>query len=138
MISPTKNSKMVPFDYIIEITLSANGLGSKNITLAADSWFTLLAYRASTDAAGNATDFAPNYFSCMITDQGTGRQLQSTKTPQRILAGTAYMGQHERIPISFAPQTILQFDFQNLSAEELDVTFGLIGYKDFGMVGTSV
>jgi len=133
MITDLRNSKVIPFIYLVDIELAANALGSINLTLAADSWFELAAYRAVTDNHAAATDYTPNYFSCQITDAGTGRQLQSTKTQQAILCGNAFMGAREARPIKFAPNTVLQFDFQNLTADVLGIQLGLAGYKWFGL-----
>lgn len=133
MVADLRNNTVIPFIYVLDITLNANGLGSKNLTLSADSWFELMCYRASTDNDSNSTDFYPNFFSVQITDGGTGRQLQSTKVHQRNICGTAFMGYDEKRAIKFAPNTILQFDFQNLTAEALEIQFGLVGYKYFAL-----
>lgn len=133
MITDLRNSKVIPFTYVVDIELGANALGSVNLTLAADSWFELAAYRAVTDNNDAATDFTPNYFSCQITDAGTGRQLQSTKTQQAVLCGNAFNGNQEARPIKFAPNTVLQFDFQNLTADTVKIQLGLVGYKYFGL-----
>lgn len=133
MITDLRNNKVIPFIYDVDITLTALALGSVNLTLAADSWFELCSYRASTNNADAATDFSPNYFSCLITDSGTGRQLQTTRTQQRILCGNAYFGMDQKRPIKFAPNTVLQFDFQNLVNDSLQIQFSLVGYKWFDL-----
>lgn len=134
MIQDLRNNKVIPFTYLVDITLGASALGSVNLTLAADSWFELANYRASTNNAAAATDFSPNYFSVLITDAGTGRQLQSTRAQQRILCGNAFFGEDQKRPIKFSPNTVLQFDFQNLLNAELEIQLGLSGFKWFQLV----
>ena len=133
MIADLRNSNVIPFIYPVDITLSSNGSGSKNLTLAADSWFELRAFRGVTNATNAATDQNPNYFSCQVIDAGTGRALQSTRVQQAVLCGNAFRGEEEKRAIKFAPNTVLQFDFLNLTSSSLTVQLALVGYKWFNL-----
>ena len=131
----SRNANVVPFIYAVEITLTASSLGSSNITLSADSWFELVSLDASTDQASNQTDYNPNSFSVLITDQGTGRALSSAKIHQRNICGNACHGRFQRNSVRFAPQTTLQFEFQNLVSATNNIQLSLVGYKLFGGPG---
>lgn len=133
MTADLRNNSVIPYIYPVDIALDANALGSVNVTLAADSWFELRCFRATVNNADSLTDTNPDYFSCMITDAGTGRSLQSTKVRQSILTGNAFRSVDEKRAIKFAPNTTLQFDFQNLIASGITVQFALVGYKWFNL-----
>lgn len=125
---------MIPFDYVVVTgSIAASGSAQATLTLAPDSNFEwhLLEGRSSLDGV---TDIRPNNFSCQITVQSTGRQLSSLRVPQNLLASTAEnaTGGIMRRPIVLAPNTVLLFDFLNLSAAAANtVTMTLRGYKVF-------
>lgn len=132
MITLRTNSKSIPFIYAVAQTLSANGLGSVNLTLAADSWFELTRFVAATNDANFDTDQNPNAFSVQVTDQGTGRQLSNLKIQQALITGTTYRHANQRYGIVFSPNTTIQFDFQNLTGNSLSIQLGMEGYKYYG------
>lgn len=133
-----KNTKLLPFIYLVDITLAANAIGSASLVLAADSTFELVSFDAVTDNAAAATDFTPNYFSVQITDSGTGRSLQSTKSQQAILCGNAFRGRFQRNQVMFSPLSNILFEFQNLTADSLGIQLGLVGFKHFVGAGSAV
>lgn len=110
------NKNRVPFVYLIStVALAANASQQVLLTMQTDSSFELHSIFGSS-SLDNATDFAPNNFSCLITDQTTGRQFANVRIPQRVLCGSAFQGALVRVPITFAPQASVQFDILNLSA----------------------
>jgi hypothetical protein len=123
---------VIPFDYVVVTgSIAASGSAQTTLTLAPDSSFELhlLEGRSSLDGV---TDIRPNNFSCQITIQSTGRQLSNLRVPQNLLAGTAENGPMLRRPILLSPNTVLLFDFLNLSSAAANtITLALRGYKMF-------
>jgi hypothetical protein len=123
---------VIPFDYVVVTgSIAASGSAQTTLTLAPDSSFELhlLEGRSSLDGV---TDIRPNNFSCQITIQSTGRQLSNLRVPQNLLAGTAENGPMFRRPILLSPNTVLLFDFLNLSGASANtITLALRGYKLF-------
>lgn len=123
---------MLPFDYVVVTgAIAASGSAQQTLTLAPDSTFELhvLEGRSSLDAV---TDIRPNNFSCQITVQSTGRQLSSLRVPQNLLAGTAENGPMLRRPVTFSPNSVILFDFLNLSGVTANtITLVLRGYKSY-------
>ena len=123
------NVNSIPFIYTVSATLTGNSSAQSTLIFQADSRFELMAIFAASSVGNEATDVAPNYFSLLIRDQTTGRDLMSNRVPQRILCGNAFNGFLQKRGIVFEPQSNLLFDFLNLTAEDLTVTVALHGYK---------
>jgi len=123
------NVNAIPFVYLVTTTaMAGNGNNQQTLVMQADSRFELWAI-AGTSSEDADTDFMPNNFSLLMTDQTTGRQLASARVPQRILCGNAFMGWLQRRPIVFQPQSIVVFDVLNLTGNSATVNIALHGYK---------
>jgi len=119
---------LVPFTYIVSITLGALASGEATITMEANSWFEHHYFAASTDQADHANPVA-NRFTVQVTDESTGRQLSNGKVPQNMLT-LPWNGVLQVIrPVRFAPNAILRFAFTNLVNGSNTITMGMIGYK---------
>lgn len=121
---------MIPFSYGHSITLAASSANVSVLTLANDSQFLLQAIFA-TCTKDVDTDFTSNNFSVQIQDGGTGRLFSNIRIPQRAGIGNAFFGVQEAQGLLFAPNTNIQFDVLDLSADTNVVTFVLKGYKIF-------
>ena len=128
MASLNKTDKIIAFDYLTTITLAANGNGQAVLTLAADSQFELHGFLGNS-SADLATDYAPNNFSCQMSDQSTGRQFSNVRIPQSLLVGVGRFALLERRPITFPALGTILFDFLNLTAGSLTANIVLKGYK---------
>jgi len=129
MATLNKTDKIIAFDYLVSSNaLAANGNAQVTLTLAADSQFELHGILA-TSSADLATDFAPNNFSCQMSDQSTGRQFANTRIPQVALAGIGRFALLERRPITFPALGTILFDFLNLTGNTLTAYVILKGYK---------
>ena len=131
------NTNAVPFVYVVTTTLAANASGPVTLNLQADSYFTLVGLfgTGGADATTENALVSPNNFSVSIMDQTTGRAMTSTRVPQRIMCGNAFNGFLNRFPIQFEPQSILLFDFLNLTAGTNVITLALHGYKSLIKAG---
>lgn len=123
------NTNSLPFVYSVQAVVPANGSGQSTLIFQADSRFELVGIFGTTDLASEATEVAPNNFSLSIRDQTTGRDLMSTRIPQRILCGNAFNGFLQRRGVVFEPQSNLLFDFLNLTGAQRTITIALHGYK---------
>jgi len=123
-----KTDKVIVFDYLATITLANAAQGQTVLTLAADSQFELHAILGNCSEDAD-TDFRPNNFSCLISDQATGRQLSNVRIPQVVLCGNANWALLERRPITFPALGTLLFDFLNLTANTNTINIVLKGYK---------
>jgi len=120
---------IIPFSYVVTVLIPASGTVTKQITLNADSEFELNTITAFSGEA-NQTDVAPNYFSVKITDLTTGRQLTNVRVNQSLITGNANNSSFtQRRSIRFLPNSNLEFDFANLTANEQTVELVLHGYK---------
>lgn len=123
------NVNSLPFIYTVQATVPANGSAQSTLIFQADSRFELMGIFGTTNLASEATEVAPNNFSLSIRDQTTGRDLMSTRVPQRILCGNAFNGFLQKRGVVFEPQSNLLFDFLNLTAGDRVITIALHGYK---------
>lgn len=123
------NVNSLPFIYTVQATVPANGSAQSTLIFQADSRFELMGIFGTTNLASEATEVAPNNFSLSIRDQTTGRDLMSTRVPQRILCGNAFNGFLQKRGVVFEPQSNLLFDFLNLTGAERVITIALHGYK---------
>lgn len=124
------NTNSLPFIYLVTPpTLTASGTASTTLIMQADSRFELIGIMGSTSQADELTDVNPNYFTCTIRDQTTGRDLMSGPVPQRILCGNAFNGFLQKRGIVFEPQSNLLFTFTNLTGADNNITLALHGYK---------
>ncbi len=134
-----KMAQQIPFtsdlySYQAQIlTFAAGATQSVNINIEADSYFVIdkLSYfcRTSTTTLTEATRLIP-IVTCQITDTGSGRNLMSAPVQISALAG------HEGLPFVLPinrwlkPNSTLQFEFVNQSAQEYsDFTLYLHGEK---------
>ena len=124
-------SLIIPFDYVTAFSLSANATGTATLQMASDSAFELLRILA-VSSADTPTAYWQNNFSCLMTDQSTGRQLASSNVPQCCLVTNAYQyGNDEKYPILFPAQAIVNFALANLTAANLTGSIIFKGYKIF-------
>jgi len=130
MNQPVLNTKCLPFDYVVEVTLTTGQQLQTSLTLQADSYFELVAILGTSSKDG-ATDIAPNNFSVQMTDQSSGRQFSNVRVPQRCLAGTARYYRDKWRKVVFPPRAVILFDFLDLSSDANSVKLVLTGYKDF-------
>lgn len=121
----------VPFSYVVQVTgLSGNSTTLVTKTLARDSYFMLCRWLAWTDQDA-ASEFTTNNFKVQITDQTTGRQLSDFRVPQNIIS-PAGRPQNLLMPVILFESSILQFDFENLTASTMEINFVLDGFKLYG------
>jgi hypothetical protein len=123
------NISSLPFSYVIQSgSISANANTTLLLQLQADSQFELEAVFATSSLDAN-TDISSNNFSVQMSDQSTGRLFSNGRVPQRAFAGNAFNGALNRRPITFQPNSIVNFDILNLTANANIVTIVLKGYK---------
>lgn len=127
---------VLPFVYVVgPVTLASTASGSQNLTIEASSFFEHHFWMASTDQdsviSGTLGNFEPNYFTCQITDQSSGRLLTSGQVPQRILFGPSNTSLRQIRPVIFPPNAVLQFNLTNLASAQTIVTICMVGYKLF-------
>jgi hypothetical protein len=129
------NANLIPFDYLVSSgVLLASASVIVPLTLQADSWFEWH-YIAGTGTLDNTTDFSPNNFSVLISDQSTGRALANFRIPQRVLVMPANMGMRLLRPILLPPAANLLFDILNLSGGSSNtVSLVLRGFKVFSQI----
>ena len=96
--------------------------------MQADSQFELETIFATSSLDAN-TDISSNNYSVQMSDQSTGRLFSNARILQRVFAGNAYNGSTNRRPITFQPNSIVNFDVLNLQASANTVTIILKGYK---------
>jgi len=124
------NNLIIPFTYLVNSgAIVGNGSAQVTLTMSADCSFELLGFLSSctSDAVANVI---PNGYSVLITDQSTGRQLASTRVPQRMFASSTYNPMtYEKYPIRFPASCVLLFDFLDLSGNTNTIIIGLKGYK---------
>lgn len=126
------NTNSIPFIYVVtppQLAAAGGSTASTTLIMQADSRFELIGIFGATDQAAERTDVNPNYFTCTIRDQTTGRDLMSAPVPQRILCGNAFNGFLQKRGIVFEPQSNLLFTFTNLAGATNNVTLALHGYK---------
>ena len=127
------NTNSLPFVYTVTASL-ANVVGattSTTLIMQADSRFELMGIMGTGGATAGSEDSLqyPNFFSVLIRDQTTGRDLMSGPVPQRVLCGNAFKQFLEKRGIVFEPQSNLLFTFTNLQALTCNITLALHGYK---------
>lgn len=124
------NTLVFPFTYLVSSGgLTANGSAQVTLTMSADCAFELLAIvvSATSDAVTNTI---PNGFSVLMTDQSTGRQMASSRIPQRMFGSSTYNSMaYEKYPIRYPANCVLLFDILDLSGAGNTVQIGLKGYK---------
>lgn len=125
----TKN--IIPFDYLVQLTLSANQRLSTNLVMMSDSQFELHRIAGSCTADAD-TDFMPNGFELQINDLSTGRQFSNDLIPQRVICAPANGSYRLMRPVQFPPNANLQFDFRDVSGAGNTVKIVLQGFKIFG------
>lgn len=129
MNNPSFSSlKVLPYTYILTVSLTANASASANLTMESNSEFELHYLMASCSADAD-TDFMPNNFTAQLTDQSTGRVMSNGKVPQRCMFGPANSGLRQIRPVVFPPSAVIQADVTDTSGGVNVVTFSLIGYK---------
>lgn len=130
MITDNRSNNVIPFDYMVQFTLTGNQSSQQILTLASDSVFELETTLGMSSLDG-VTDQRPNNFSLQVTDNSTGRQLSNAKIPQRVLAGIAERSVMRRRVVQFPPASNILFDVTNLSGSANVVTILLRGMKIF-------
>jgi hypothetical protein len=124
-------SLIIPFSYMTTVTVAASASAPAVIQMASDSVFELMRFLCIT-SADVPTNYFNNNFTCLITDQSTGRQLASTAIPQACLVTDSYQfGNDEKYPIMFPAQGIVNFVFNNLTQATLTINLVMKGYKIF-------
>ena len=149
--------EILPFIYTVEISLGLSQTGTKTLVLGSDSEFELYGFIARTNAdnatqagatingstANGNTIQSPDNFKVLIKDISTGRDLFTNSVSRSLITGnTSQFFLAEGYRIRFPRQNQLQFDFTCLYSgafpaglSNLDITFGLRGYKVFGRMG---
>jgi hypothetical protein len=124
------NISSIPYTYVIQTSsaIAANGTTTLLLQLQADSQFELETIYATSSLDVNS-DVSSNNFSVQMSDQSTGRLFSNGRVPQRVFAGNAFNGELNRRPIVFQPNSIVNFDILNLTANSNTVTIALKGYK---------
>ncbi len=124
-------NSLIPFTYLVtSSSLALNAAGTFNLQIQQDSSFILSAILGSSSQQ-DPTDYSPNEFTCLITDQTTGRQLMSSALDQRLLCGDAYRSVLQRQPVEFLPNSNLSFQITNLNASANVIKIALMGFKQF-------
>lgn len=130
MITDLRSRNVIPFDYLVQLSVGSLGSAQVTLVMASDSTFELHQILGQhTDDA--ATDSAPNHFTVQITDTSTGRQLSNAKIPQRLLVTNTWNKGYLRRPIQFPPSSNVLFDATNLESASDTVTIVLRGFKIF-------
>ncbi len=120
----------LPAWYAISVVLVGSAANTGTLILDQDSEFEMWdIFGSSTQDAD--TDFMPNNFSVMITDQGSGRRLSNIRIPQRNICGPANGAYRLPMPVIFPPNANLLFDVLDLSTQASTATIVLCGYKRF-------
>lgn len=123
------NDKCIPFDYLVNPTLAANGNSIQTLTLDQASNFEHHMYAGRSSIDVEATGVMPNNYSIRIQDS-RGPYFSNARVPQRIITpyNNKYMADR---PTTWGPGKNLQFDFLDLSGSENVVTFIMRGFKFF-------
>lgn len=111
------------------VAIGPNGQDTKVLFTDGDSYFKLFYFQASTDQDA-ANDPAPNNFSARITLMSTGRLLSNDFVPQAVLAPKLFPIQ-EPYAIEFPPNSQIQFELRNLTAQTINIDLILRGNKLF-------
>ena len=120
---------MIPFLYAVNVTLAANAQGQTTLTLASDSTFELHEFVGSTDVDA-ATTVLPNNFTVSINILG-GLSLMNLPTPQRVICAPSNRVIPEARMVVFPPNAQIAFTFLNLTADTINIFFGMKGCRYF-------
>lgn len=119
---------MIQFDYVVTSPSIGNAGNSQvNMNIAMDSDFECHYFLGRSDQ-DLKSDIQPCNFSVRITNQTTGRQLSTDRVPASLMCPIPH-GRKLLRPIIFSRNTVLQFDFLNLTAVASVITFVLSGFK---------
>lgn len=123
-------SRMIPFIYSVNVAPAANAQAQTTLTLASDSTFELHEFVGSTDADASTT-VLPNNFTVSINILG-GLSLMNNPVPQRVICCPANRVIQEMRLVVFPPNAQIAFAFLNLTADVLNIFFGMKGCRYFG------
>lgn len=118
-----------PLRLLVSLALTASQTGTANLTLPADTDFELhqIVGNSSQD---DGSKFVNNNFACQIVNQTTGRAWANVPIPQSVFCGNAFQSSfNERYPDRLTKQTVMQFNFQELSGNGNTVNVILVGYR---------
>ena len=129
-----RSNNIIPFDYVFPVvTLLANGSSQQTLQTEQSSQFELheIFGTSSYDAV---TDYSPNNFSVLFTDQSTHKQMSNLRVPQRLLCAPSNRGYRQIRPILFSPGAIISADVLELSGHDSTVTIVWSGYLIMGVL----
>lgn len=123
-----RSNNILPFTYVFPtFTLTANQSVVQTLQMEQSAQFELHEIFGTCTADAD-TDFMPNNFSVLFTDQSTHKQMSNLRVPQRNLCGPANGGYREVRPVIFAPGANIQADVLDLSGGGNVVTITWRGY----------
>ncbi len=127
-----RSNLILPFTYVFPtVTLTANQSAQVTLQMEQSSQFELHEI-FGTCTADTDTDFMPNNFSVLFTDQGTHKQMSNLNVPQRLLCGPSNRGYRQIRPVIFAPGTNILASVLDLSGGGNVVTITWQGYLIMG------
>ena|SRR5580765_4378366 len=129
-----RSNNILPFTYVFPtFTLAASGATQQTLQMEQSAQFELHEiFGSSTRDA--ATDFMPNNFSVLFTDQSTHKQMSNLRVPQRLLCAPSNRGYRQVRPVIFAPGTNILADVLDLSAQTNVVQITWSGYLIMGVL----
>jgi hypothetical protein len=127
-----RSNNIIPFVYVFPpIILSSGGSAQQTLQMEQSSQFELHEIGGSCTADAD-TDFMPNNFSVLFTDQSTHKQMSNLRVPQRVLCAPSNGGYLQRRPVVFAAGANILADVLDLSSSSNTVTITWTGYLIMG------
>ena len=127
-----RSNNILPFIYVFPtFTLAANGAQQQTLQMEQSSQFELHEIFGSSDEDTD-TDYCPNNFSVLFTDQSTHKQLSNLRVPQRLIAAPSNRGYRQIRPIIFSPGASILADVLDLSGQASVVQISWSGYLIMG------
>lgn len=129
-----RSNNILPFSYVFPtFTLGSGQSAQQTLQMEQSSQFELHVI-CGTSSADTDTDFEPNNFSVLFTDQSTHKQMSNLRVPQRLLCGPLNSGYRMVRPIIFAPGTNILADVLDLSSGSTTVQIVWHGYLVMGVL----
>ncbi len=129
-----RSKNILPFTYVFPtFTLTSGQSLVQTLQMQQSAQFELHEIFGSCTADAD-TDYMPNNFSVLFTDQSTAMQMSNLRVPQRILCAPANQAFRQIRPIVFSPGAIIQADVLDLSAGNNVVTIAWAGYLILGNI----
>lgn len=113
------------------LPLAANATRSQDIAIQADSDFLTVVLNVTVTETNNTTFVDPAPIMVLITDTGSGRNLQNQATHLNNLYGDGNLPGYIPFPKLIPAASTLSTQLQNLSATAYNVRVSYVGFKVF-------